>query len=110
MLHAAVFACSVVLGGDVQHTFIDTDAVRYVYQPMEQLYLLLITNKQSNIMEDLETLRTVAKIVTEHIAQTTTQTQHKHMSTHTQAQTTQHQTRHGVALYSILVMFRRCPC
>jgi len=37
--------------------------VRYVYQPMEALYLVLVTNKSSNILEDLETLRLLAKVV-----------------------------------------------
>ena len=34
-------------------------------QPIENMYLLLITNKSSNIMEDLDTLRILAKIVPE---------------------------------------------
>jgi len=51
--------------GNKQHTFVETESVRYVYQPMETLYLLLITNKSSNIMEDLETLKVMAKIVPE---------------------------------------------
>merc|ERR1719181_2656392 len=45
------------------HTFIETETVRYVYQPMESLYLLFVTNKSSNILEDLETLRLLAKVV-----------------------------------------------
>jgi hypothetical protein len=51
------------LGIDTQHTFIETEHIRYIYQPMENLYILLITNKTSNIMEDLETLRILAKLV-----------------------------------------------
>jgi hypothetical protein len=51
-----------LLGSDAkQHTFVETDSVRYVYQPMENLYLLLITNKASNIVEDLDTLRLLSK-------------------------------------------------
>lgn len=54
-----------LVGSGKQHTYVETENVRYVYQPMEQLYLLLVTNKQSNILEDLETLRLLSKIVPE---------------------------------------------
>eukprot|EP01067_Filipodium_phascolosomae_P006958 Filipodium_phascolosomae@DN536_c0_g1_i1.p1 len=47
------------------HTFLETDSVRYVYQPMENLFLVLITNKESNIIEDLDTLKLLSKIVQE---------------------------------------------
>ena len=46
-----------------EHTFIETPSVRYVYQPMEDLYMLIITNKSSNILEDLDALHLLAKIV-----------------------------------------------
>ena len=49
-----------------QHTFIETEAVRYLFQPLEGVYLVIITNKASNIVEDLETLRLLAKIVPEY--------------------------------------------
>lgn len=53
-----------LVGHSKQHTFVETDTVRYVYQPLEnQMYLLLITTKTSNIVEDLGTLRLLAKVV-----------------------------------------------
>jgi len=45
------------------HTFIETETVRYVYQPMESLHLVMVTNKSSNILEDLETLRLLGRVV-----------------------------------------------
>lgn len=52
-----------------QHTFIETPNVRYVYQPMEELYMLIITNKSSNILEDLDALHLLAKIVGDYCSQ-----------------------------------------
>ncbi|CAI7878493.1 unnamed protein product [Closterium sp. NIES-53] len=55
-----------LIGSGKQHTFVETENVRYVYQSLEGLYLLLVTNKQSNILEDLETLRLLSKLVPEY--------------------------------------------
>lgn len=48
-----------------QHTSVETPEVRYVYQPLEDLYVLLITNKASNILQDIDTLHLFARCVSD---------------------------------------------
>lgn len=48
-----------------QHTSFETPEVRYVYQPLEDLYILLITNKASNILQDIDTLHLFARVVSD---------------------------------------------
>ncbi|KAG1783364.1 hypothetical protein EV702DRAFT_1061614 [Suillus placidus] len=48
-----------------QHTSVETAQVRYVYQPLEDLYILLITNKASNILQDIDTLHLFARVVSD---------------------------------------------
>lgn len=48
-----------------QHTSIEAQDVRYVYQPLEDLYILLITNKGSNILQDIDTLHLFARVVSD---------------------------------------------
>ncbi len=50
---------------NTQHTTVETSEVRYVYQPLEDLYILLITNKASNILQDIETLHLFARVVSD---------------------------------------------
>ncbi|KAI1916406.1 coatomer subunit delta [Ophidiomyces ophidiicola] len=47
-----------------QHTTVEQDNVRFVYQPLDELYIVLITNKQSNILQDIDSLHLFAQVVT----------------------------------------------
>lgn len=46
-----------------QHTTVEQDTVRFVYQPLDELYMVLITNKQSNILQDIDSLHLFAQVV-----------------------------------------------
>jgi len=46
-----------------QHTTVEQDNVRFVYQPLDELYMVLITNRQSNILQDINTLHLFAQLV-----------------------------------------------
>lgn len=50
---------------NTQHTSVETPDVRYVYQPLEDLYIVLVTNKASNILQDIETLHLFARVVSD---------------------------------------------
>jgi len=43
---------------------VEQDNVRYVYQPLDELYMVLITNRQSNILQDIDSLHLFAQVVT----------------------------------------------
>ncbi|KAJ3102952.1 Coatomer subunit delta [Phlyctochytrium planicorne] len=59
-----------LIGSSDQHTFVETDSVRYVYQPLDELYMVLITNRQSNILQDIDTLHLFARVVSEYCRST----------------------------------------
>ncbi|OMJ15924.1 Coatomer subunit delta, partial [Smittium culicis] len=49
-----------------QHTSVETDSVRYVFQPLsEDMYAVLITTKNSNIVQDMDTLQLIARSIPE---------------------------------------------
>jgi hypothetical protein len=54
-----------LIPANTQHTSVETADVRYVYQPLEDLYIVLITNKASNILQDIETLHLFARVVSD---------------------------------------------
>ncbi|KAJ1947751.1 coatomer subunit delta [Kickxella alabastrina] len=49
-----------------QHTTIETDTIRYVYQPIgEEMYAVLITSRQNNIVQDMDILHLIARTVSD---------------------------------------------
>ncbi|CAO3701222.1 unnamed protein product [Rhizopus stolonifer] len=51
-------------GTGQQHTIAENEHVRFVYQPLDELFIVLITNRQSNILQDIESLHLFARVVT----------------------------------------------
>ncbi|XDT02398.1 Clathrin adaptor complex small chain [Nakaseomyces glabratus] len=50
------------------HTFLEDEHVRYVYRPFDNYYIILITNRQSNIIQDLSTLNLFSSTVNSYLA------------------------------------------
>ena len=49
-----------------QHTYIETESMRYVYQPLDDaLYVVLMTNLGSNIVDDIFTMGMMSQAVTD---------------------------------------------
>mgnify|MGYP001022665711 CR=1 FL=1 len=46
-----------------QHTYVQSDKHTFLYLPIDSLYLVLVSSKNSNIIEDQETIRTIYKIL-----------------------------------------------
>jgi len=49
--------------GTREHQMLETEAAYYLYQPIEQLYLVMIATKTSNMVENFDCLRLQARIV-----------------------------------------------
>lgn len=61
-MHSSIASAS----ANKQHTFIEDDGIRYLYQNLENgLILLLITTKHSNVLSDLESLNICSRLVHE---------------------------------------------
>ena len=54
---------NLVANSNSQHTFVEDEHVRYVYKPFEDFFIILITNRQSNIIQDLDTLNLFSQTV-----------------------------------------------
>lgn len=52
-----------LLENNSQHTTIESDLIRYIYQPVESFILLVITNLNSNIIQDIDTLQLFSKTI-----------------------------------------------
>lgn len=48
-----------------QHTYVDHNNLRLNYLPMDKLYLISISDKNSNILEDIEIVRTLQNVLTQ---------------------------------------------
>lgn len=51
---------------EMEHTMIEADDVRYLYQPVGDVLVVLVTNLRSNIIYDLKTLKLLAEVLEHH--------------------------------------------
>lgn len=65
-VEALYIAFSRLITKGKQHTIIDTSEVRYIYQAINDFYAVLITDKHSNILEDIKTLRLFVGAIAEY--------------------------------------------
>ncbi|KAI1714188.1 coatomer subunit delta [Ditylenchus destructor] len=49
-----------------QYTFVETDGVRFLYQTVNNVYVVLLTTKNSNILQDMNSLRIFSRVVFEY--------------------------------------------
>lgn len=54
---------SLISNSNSQHTTVEDENIRYVYQPLEEFYIVLLTNKHSNILQDIDTLHLFASTI-----------------------------------------------
>ncbi|KAI1713053.1 coatomer subunit delta [Ditylenchus destructor] len=54
------------LRDEKQYTFVETDGVRFLYQTMNNVYVVLLTTKNSNILQDMDSLRIFSRVVSEY--------------------------------------------
>lgn len=65
-VEAMYIAFSRLITKGKQHTIFETNEVRYIYQPINDFYCVLITDRQSNILEDIKTLRLFVGAINEY--------------------------------------------
>ena len=46
-----------------QHTYVQSDKYTFLYIPIDNIYLVTVSSKNSNIIEDQETIRTIYKLL-----------------------------------------------
>ncbi|AET40415.1 coatomer subunit delta Ecym_6007 [Eremothecium cymbalariae DBVPG len=54
---------NLVASSSREHTFVEEEHVRYIYIPFDDYYIILITNRQSNIIQDMDTLNLFSQTV-----------------------------------------------
>lgn len=54
-----------LLKADQQHTYVENDSVRFIFHPLESYYLVIATNLQSNLLQDMDTLLLMSRTLTD---------------------------------------------
>lgn len=54
-----------LIKSDQEHTYVEHNGLRLNYLPMDELYIISINDKNSNILEDIEIVRTLQNVLTQ---------------------------------------------
>lgn len=54
-----------LIKSDQQHTYVENEVARFIYYPLGLFYLVIITNKVSNLIQDIDTLNLLVKSLTQ---------------------------------------------
>lgn len=64
-----------LIKSDQEHTYVEHNSLRLNYLPMDELYVVCVNDRNSNILEDIEIVRTLQNVLNQVLAAGMTEAQ-----------------------------------